>query len=240
MAARRMVESSSGTNVGSKFRGSASSYEKAEPRLLEEMYYELMSEIVKLEPDNYSGIDSFDKWIALFDQHEAINEKISNLIDDDRFPEEARQKRSQMLSYALQHSYDGLNKHFWNWGLKHFKVIEEEVAKAHEMARVTEEKAEKAQASNITIFSVLITLITFLLSNVVTISKASDLDIEKLISINLTLLFVTSLLFVFLGFFLGYVGKGDNKGLRIFKHIILWLVPVAALVALILVELLLR
>lgn len=180
--------------------------------LIDKRWGEIMDKILKMRSEDFLKIDCYEKWIDAFDEYESIEKEIFAFSNDERFPEGVRETKAETLYYALRQYYDNFYRHFMKWGLKHFKVAEDEARKASVIAGEIEDKAEKAQALNLTVFSIFITVITFLLSNVFVIGNDPNLDLKKVVIINLTLLFVSSLLFLFVGFFLGLAGfSGKNK-----------------------------
>ena len=99
-----------------------------------------------------------------------------------------------------------------------------------------EERTEKQQLINFAVFSLFMTLLTFLLSNIVVLTKI-DFTTKTIVVINLVLLLVATVVFLFIGVFFGLIRKKSTAGF-VLKYIVMSILPFLVATALILVAVL--
>ena len=171
-------------------------------------------------------IDSFSDyvdWKNLFDQFENVFTEIDNHAHSTKEADYQNIKdRIESLTSELLYYNDGFTRRYNSWTADRGKKLEE--------------RADKQQILNFAVFSLFMTLLTFLLSNIVIITK-TDFSTKSIIVINLILLLVASVVFLFIGLFFGLVRNKSKKG-YVFKHIILCALPFIIAAALVIVSLL--
>lgn len=171
----------------------------------------LTHEIEDFSQYKFGKIDDYSQWEKIFSLYDGISKKIHDYGERTDISEQQLQDNLQELYGNLSAVYDDLFLYYTKWNFSYTKAIDERVA--------------KSQGMNFTIFSIFMTLLTFLLTNIV-VGSQTEFDIKKLVIANLTILLIVSILFLFIGFFLGLVGIGNKIWLKIIKMIILFLMPV--------------
>ena len=173
---------------------------------------------------NIESYTDYSDWKNLFDEYQGIYEAIDDYVDS--IPEYAYSNiKDRIESFVSELNYynDGYMRKYNSWTAMKGKSIEE--------------RSEKQQILNFAVFSLFMTLLTFLLSNIVIITK-TDFTVKTIVVINLILLLVASVVFLFIGLFFGLVKKRSTAG-YVFKHIILSMMPILIAAALILISILL-
>lgn len=188
----------------------------------EQIYQAILSAIDEFDNNEFERISDYDQWQDLFSQYESISNQIFAFRNDESVDEAYRKNKSEELYGELSAIYDDFYLSFTKWNIVHVKTIEDRV--------------EKTQVMNFTVFSIFMTLLTFLLSNIV-VAIQTSFDLKKMVITNLTLLLITSILFVFIGTFMGFVGRGNSKKVKVLKTIALFAMPVIVCAALVLVTL---
>lgn len=187
---------------------------------IEEKYQVILNNIDSFNDNDFEHIDDYARWQSLFSQYEEISNQIIAFSADEKIPEAIRKVKAGELYGELSAIYDDFYLSFTKWNIVHVKTMED--------------KMEKTQVMNFTVFSIFMTILTFLLSNIVVASR-TDFDLKKMVITNLTLLLVASVLFLFIGTFLGFVGKGNGRFVKFLKTFLLFVMPVIIATALVLV-----
>lgn len=163
----------------------------------------------------------YSEWMELFDRFEEIFGNIDDFTHTISESEYVNVKdRFEAMTSELMFYNDKFIRSYNSWT----------AAKG----RSLEERAEKHQVLNFTVFSLFMTLLTFLLSNIVVITK-TDFSLKTIVIVNLILLLVTSITFLFIGLFFGLVKMRSKRG-YVIKIIILCLMPFLVATTLLLVS----
>ncbi len=181
---------------------------------------DLSREIKNFEDTDISKFQEYSQWDSLFSRYEELHGKIEEYVDSLTDHEYVSlQDKIEGLMENLDYCYDGFFFKYNSWVSRRIRNMEE--------------RAEKQQLTSFTVFSLFMTLLTFLLSNIVVLTK-TDFTTQTVIVTNLILLLVASVVFLFIGVFFGLIKKTSQAGL-IAKYIILSLLPVVIGAALIVV-----
>ncbi len=181
----------------------------------------LMSKIddyCSMRTDSFSG---YSDWMIVFDEYDQILnslDKYSRSIQQDDYSNAKSRIETKIGELDFYHTQ--FIAKYTSWSLRKGQEIEE--------------KTNKHQILNFTVFSLFMTLLTFLLSNVIAVNKQDTLSLKRLILINLILLLVASVVFLFIGLFFGLVKK-KSQFWFVVKNIILCLVPFAIAAAMLIV-----
>ena len=170
---------------------------------------------------NVESYTDYSDWKNLFDEYQEIFRSIDDYVDS--IPEYAYSNvKDKIESFVSELNFynDGYMRKYNSWTAMKGKSVEE--------------RSEKQQILNFAVFSLFMTLLTFLLSNIVVITK-TDFTVKTIVVINLVLLLVASVIFLFIGLFFGLVKKRSTIG-YVFKNIILSLIPIFIATALIIIS----
>ena len=190
-----------------------------EDKQLEEIEHKIRS----FSRANIESYTDYSDWKNLFDEYQGIYEAIDDYVDS--IPEYAYSNvKDRIESFVSELNYynDGYMRKYNSWTAMKGKSIEE--------------RSEKQQILNFAVFSLFMTLLTFLLSNIVIITK-TDFSVKTIVVINLVLLLVASIVFLFIGLFFGLIKKRSTVG-YVFKHIVLSIMPIIIAAALIIISIL--
>ena len=189
---------------------------------VEDKYQSILEMIGEFGNNDFGNIDDYEQWQSILAQYEKISNAIHAIADDETINKDLREYISQDLYGELSAVYDDFYLSFTKWNIVHVKNIEE--------------KIEKTQVMNFTVFSIFMTILTFLLANI-TVGSRTDFDLKKMVITNLTLLLIAAVLFAFIGVFMGFLGKGNKRGFKLF---IIFALPVVICIGLVLVTVFMR
>lgn len=180
--------------------------------------------------ESFGDIDSYlfndyEEWENLFNKYQEITKSIDDYADSiDEYEYASVKDRIETLFSELNYYNDKHLLKYNSWTVKKGKGLEE--------------RSDKQQLLNFAVFSLFMTLLTFLLSNIVVITK-TDFSVKTIVVINLVLLLTASVVFLFIGLFFGLVKKRSKAG-YVAKCIILSFLPFLIATALILVSILMK
>lgn len=97
------------------------------------------------------------------------------------------------------------------------------------------ERINRQQGVQFTTFSIFLTILSFVLSNVILISKVPDT--KTIILCNMSILLFSTILFNFIANFLGVPNIKEKFAILIIKRIVLLLIPILLLIAIVIVSL---
>lgn len=189
--------------------------------LEDERLEEIAQKIFSFSRANVNSYIDYSEWKNIFDEYQDIYEAIDDYVDS--IPEYAYSSvKDRIESFVSELNFynDGYMRKYNSWTVMKGKSVEE--------------RSEKQQILNFAVFSLFMTLLTFLFSNIVIITK-TDFSVKSIIVINLILLLVASVVFLFIGVFFGLVKKRSTLG-YVFKYIVLSLMPIIIATALIIVS----
>lgn len=170
------------------------------------------------------SLQDYLDWKKLFEQYEEIYRMIDKYVDEITEPEYfAIKEKIESFISELNFCNDKFMRNYNSWTAAKGKLIED--------------RTDKQQLLNFAIFSLFMTLLTFLLSNIVVLTK-TDFSVKTIVVVNLILLLVASVVFLFIGLFFGFVKKSSTAG-YVIKSVILSLLPILIIAALVLVSVLL-
>lgn len=165
-------------------------------------------------------LNDYADWISMFDKHSIFFEQLESFRSGLSVDEYNSIKDKLLsLNYELMLYYDSLTRKYNLWTAKKGDNLEE--------------RADKQQLLNFTVFSLFMTLLTFLLSNIA-VTK-TDFSTKTIVVVNLTLMLLASIVFLFIGIFFGLIRWKSRRG-YICKTIILSLLPLLVGAALVLVS----
>lgn len=147
-----------------------------------------------------------DKWEEYFKEYEQIIIAINTFHSDYDTDNSVIADFITNVNYAYDNGVLAHNK----WQTRQLKIIQD--------------KLDKQQITNLSVFSIFMTLLTFLLANISKVVTGNAKP-KTIILTNLILLCVSSTVFLFIGVFLGFVGKNDSKLVRVLKYIVLFALP---------------
>lgn len=164
---------------------------------------------------NAKNFNSIDEWNILFEEYQSLTDEVKTLSEKSKQDQDTLDGCERLLT-RISVSYEIHLRIFNIWQIKNFKSLDN--------------KIDRQQVSTFAVFSIFITLLTFILTNV---TLSQNFEFKNYLLVNLLLIFIATILFSFLGVFLGVVGKTGSKQMITFKYILLLILPLLALSALI-------
>lgn len=177
---------------------------ESKKRKLKQQYQEDFTQIeflVSLSEYNSFNENEVNELSKHFGSFFRITEK---LLDGEKLPNELFES-VKILSMRVNFLYERAALEISHFILKKTTIINE--------------KSNKLQSVQFATFSIFLTMLSFVMANVILISK--EINVEKLVLGNLSILLFASVLFAFIGIFLNLPYSSDKTHIKVIKYSIL-------------------